>query len=169
MQGWVKCNVDAAYDALKGQGATAAVLRSGNGSFIAGKAQWYSEGMDALLMETNACRDGMIFAQMHGVSKLNLETDSEVLVSLWRSGKHQRSHIAPVVSEMEELRSGFVDFSLSYATRSCNRIAHSLAKQVMGEHRMAERQLAPTCIQHLVTEECKCHSFTCRTMKYRLP
>ncbi|CAD6230202.1 unnamed protein product [Miscanthus lutarioriparius] len=39
--GWCKCNVDAAFDANAGQGATAVVLRSDDGSFGGGRARWY--------------------------------------------------------------------------------------------------------------------------------
>ena len=36
--GWSKCNVDAAFDAIAGQGATTAILRTDDGSFGSGCA-----------------------------------------------------------------------------------------------------------------------------------
>jgi hypothetical protein len=48
----------------------------------------------------------------------------------------------------------FVDFSIFYISRSCNRVAHTLAKQVSDDNRLAEWQLAPACVDHLMTLDC---------------
>ena len=40
-----------------------------------------------------------------------------------------------------------------YAPRFCNRVAHLLAKHVTGDIRLGEWQIAPTCIDHSLTED----------------
>jgi ribonuclease HI len=152
--GWRKCNVDAAFDASAGQGATAAVLRSDDGSFAGGRARWYPHGLDALMMEAIACRDGIHLAREKGVDRLQVETDCQELVKLWALGNNQRSYVAPIIRDIVELSSGFLDFTLMHAPRTCNRVAHELAKQVSEEIRLGEWHITPTCIDHLVTEEC---------------
>ena len=48
----------------------------------------------------------------------------------------------------------FSDFKLLYASRSCNRVAHILVKQVSGDTRLGEWQYAPSCVVGLVTADC---------------
>ena len=66
----------------------------------------------------------------------------------------QRSYLAPIFREIRELSLCFTDFNLVYANRSCNRVAHMLAKQVTDDIRLGEWHSAPTCIDLLLTEDC---------------
>ena len=86
--------------------------------------------------------------------KLVLETDSQELVSLWARGDNQRPCLAPILREIREISSCFLDFNLIYAGRLCNRIAHMLAQQATDDYRVVEWQVVPTCIINLLAEEC---------------
>jgi ribonuclease HI len=152
--GWTKCNTDAAFYAGVNQGATGIVLRDSTGNFEGGRACWYPHALDALMMESLACRDGMIFAKAKGVTKLQMETDSQELVRLWRTGDFQRSYLAPILKEIWDISPDFQSFSLMYANRACNRVAHVLAKQATDVFRLGKWQHAPTCILHLLAEDC---------------
>jgi ribonuclease HI len=152
--GWVKCNVDGAFDADQGQGATRVVLRDHTGTYKGGRAHWHQHGLNALSMEAEACRDGMILAGELNVRRLLVETDNQELLKLWEMGESQRSCISPIIREIRELSTSFVDFSLVYANRDCNRVAHTLAKQVSDSIRVGVWQLAPSCIADLLTEDC---------------
>ena len=105
-------------------------------------------------MEALACRDGMAFAREKGVQRLILETDSQEFVKLWEAGVIQRSRIAPIIRETRDISVHFSDFKLVYSSRSCNRVAHTLAKQVSEDSRMGEWQFAPSCVAHLMTADC---------------
>jgi hypothetical protein len=61
-EGWFKRNADGAFYMGTNQGATGAVLRTPSGSFVAGRACWYSHGLDTLMLERLACRDGVKLA-----------------------------------------------------------------------------------------------------------
>ena len=74
-------------------------------------------------------------------------------MKLWEMGELRRSCILLIIREIRELSVSFVDFSLVYANRVCNRVAHTVAKQVSDSNRVGEWQLAPTCIAHLHTED----------------
>jgi len=74
-----------------------------------------------LSKEALACRDGVALAADLGVQKLKIETDSQELVNLWKMGDNQRSCIAPIIRDRSAV---FVAFSLVYANRSCNHVAH---------------------------------------------
>ena len=62
--------------------------------------------------------------------------------------------VSPIIREIRELCTVFHAFSLVYANRSCNHVAHTLAKQVSEGNRVGEWRLAPTCIANLLTEDC---------------
>lgn len=64
------------------------------------------------MMETLACRDGVKFAMEKSVQRLQIETDSQELVRLWASGDFQRSFLAPILKEIRDVSSGFLDFML---------------------------------------------------------
>jgi ribonuclease HI len=153
-EGWIKCNTDAAFYPHQGHGATGAVLRDGSGLFVGGRAQWYPHGLDALTLEALACRDGVALARSKGVSRLILETDSQEFVKLWKDSTTQRSRIVSIIRETREISLCFADFSIFYISRSCNRVAHTLAKQVSDDNRLGEWQLAPACVDHLLTHDC---------------
>jgi hypothetical protein len=55
---------------------------------------------------------------------------------LWNKKDAQRSIIDPVLKEIDELGLAFHDFSFSYVSRVCNKVSHTLAKQVSGSHRL---------------------------------
>jgi ribonuclease HI len=152
--GWIKCNVDGAFDARKGQGATGAILRNLAGAFEGGRARWYPYGLDSLMMEALACRDGLILAVDMGIQNLQVETDSQELVKLWTEIDIQRSRISPILKEIKDRCGFFNAFSLMYANRNCNRVAHVLAKQVSDDTRVGEWHVAPPYVSHLMTEDC---------------
>jgi len=81
--GWVKCNVDGAFDVDQGQGATGVVLRDHTRTYKGGRARWHQHGLNALSMEAEACRDGMILAGELNVRQLQVETDNQELLKLW--------------------------------------------------------------------------------------
>lgn len=153
-QGWLKCNVDGAFYDRSGSGATGAVLRDSSGTFVRGGAKWYDHSLDALTMEAIACRDGLALAIQSGARKIWLETDCQQLVQLWQSGSYQRSSIAPYLQEMLEQSLVFLDFKLSFISRTCNKIAHVLAKRVTGDTRAAWWTRVPAYVSNLLTENC---------------
>lgn len=151
--GWIKCNIDGAFDPTQGQGATAAVLRDERGSFQGGRAQWYSHGLDALMMESLACRDGMAYARERGVRRLLVETDNQELVKLWEAGANQRSNVAAFIKECRDISLCFPDFRIAFSPRSCNRVADMLAKQISGTNSLAVWHSAPACVGNLLIDD----------------
>jgi hypothetical protein len=141
--GWIKCNIDGAFYADMGQGATGVVIRDSAGTFIGGRALWYRHGLNALMMEAVACRDGVILAREMNFRRVQVETDSQELVNLWEMGELQRSSISPIIKDIKDISVFFLDFSLMYANRACNHVAHTLAKQVSDGNRTGEWLLAP--------------------------
>ena len=59
---FTKLNVDAAFFAHEGIGATAAILRDNKGNFIASHCKFIAIAADAVTTEAMAMRDGLLLA-----------------------------------------------------------------------------------------------------------
>lgn len=150
----MKCNVDGAFYADQRHGATGAVTRDDADNFVEARAKWYEHGLDALTMEALACRDGLLMAQQAGVQRIWLETDCQDLVRLWNEGINQRPGVLMILWDVWEMSLNFQDFKFSFISRNCNRVAHSLAKQVIGSVRSGWWHVSPTCIESLLIADC---------------
>jgi ribonuclease HI len=150
--GWVKINSDAAFQAAGNVGATACIIRDHQGAFRVAQARWYERSLDACMMESLACRDGLELAKQHGEQRVILETDCLELVNLWKK-EAQRSVIDPVLQEIQNLCLAFQDFSFVFVNRCCNKIAHVLAKQVSNTRCLETWHVTPACVADLVMFE----------------
>jgi hypothetical protein len=105
------------------------VLRDQDGRTCGATANWYDEYcLNPLAAEALACCDGMQLAKERGVNRLFLETDCQVLVSLWLNRSNQESEISPLLGQMEELSRSFDAFEICLISRSCNKLAHACAR-----------------------------------------
>ena len=75
-----------------------------------------------------ALREGAICASLRGFPKVVLETDCLEVVQLWKSRHGDRSIVAPVLHELEEIARVFTSFTIQHVPRSANHSAHLCAK-----------------------------------------
>ena len=80
-------------------------------------------------------------------------TDCLELIQLWEKRVMQRSIIAPILSEINELMLASTEFVFTFASRSCNRVAHLLAKQVTETQRSELWHVTPACVCDLLVSE----------------
>ena len=146
MLGCLKINTDAAFSDESKQGAMSCIIRDHRGAFYAAQARWYEKGFDACSMEAMACKDSLIFAGQLGVQRVTMETDCLQLVQLWNKREDQRSIIDSTLREIAELSLAFQDFTLSFVSRNCNKVAHTLAKQVSVSDRLETWHVTPACV-----------------------
>ena len=71
---------------------------------------------------------GMLVARDAKVKAVIVESDSQGVVNLVNNKQGSRSEIYWVVSKIQKLAENFERVSVKYTPRSCNVIAHSLAK-----------------------------------------
>ncbi|TVT96895.1 hypothetical protein EJB05_57860, partial [Eragrostis curvula] len=128
--GVLKINTDGAFSVDDGSGATGAVIRKSDGSFVAAKARASTWVASALMAETEACRDGVRLLPAGTQDRVVLETDTQQLVALWNSRHQQRSEIATLLEDIQELVAPLTSFSMQFVRRSANVAAHLCAKQV---------------------------------------
>ncbi|KAF8691694.1 hypothetical protein HU200_040080 [Digitaria exilis] len=83
----------------------------------------------ALVAEAEAYRDGLRLTLMRGAPEhVILESDSLQLVSLWKDRCKQRSEIATILDEMQEMVTALPSVTFVHVTRSVNGAAHLCAK-----------------------------------------
>jgi hypothetical protein len=104
-------------------------------------------------MEALACRDGMKLAAQMGLRRVALETDCLQVVQLWKKKETQRSVIDRILKEMEEISLAFQEFSFSFISRNCNKVAHLLARQVSSSHCWELWHVTPACVYDLIMVE----------------
>lgn len=152
--GWIKCNVDAAFQATNGTAASGLALRDYEGRVCGGRAKWYDHCLNALTAEALACRNGMLYAQERGVQKLMLETDCQVLVNLWSGRACQKSEIDSLLKQMDGLSRSFEALELMFISRNCNILAHECARLVSRDNQVEEWHITPLGVRDIVDSDC---------------
>lgn len=153
--GWIKCNVDASFNEEDRRGATGMVLRDHEGRPCGGRALWYDHCLNAMVTEAMACRDGVQFALDRDVRRLQLETDCQVLVNLWKNPSSKNSEVGPLLQQIDDLSRSFVEFSFNFAGRECNRLAHECARLVSCNTLMEEWLIPPSSLGDIIADDCK--------------
>ena len=77
---FVKLNVDAAFYATEGAGATAAVIKDDKGVFLAAQCIFIPYASSVVTTEAQAMRDGLNFANSLGFLRVEAESDSLIVI-----------------------------------------------------------------------------------------
>lgn len=64
-----------------------------------------------------------------------MKTDASVVVNLWKRRDDERSEVASILREIQELANNFERFQLSYVGKDANGGAHLCAKQATASRR----------------------------------
>jgi hypothetical protein len=80
--GFLKVNTDGAFSAETKTGATGAIIRWEDGSFLTAMARRLPSVASALMAEAEACRDGLRLLPQMPQQRVILETDSQEFVTL---------------------------------------------------------------------------------------
>jgi hypothetical protein len=97
--------------------------------------------------------DGAKFAAQLVIQWVAIEIDCLQMVQLWNKVETSHSIIDPILWEIDELRLAFQEFYLSFISRNCNKVEHSLDKEVSILHRSETWHVTPTCVYDLIMFE----------------
>ncbi|KAH9783091.1 putative reverse transcriptase/RNA-dependent DNA polymerase [Citrus sinensis] len=126
--GFVKVNIDSAISFEKNIVGLGAVIRDVLGHVTAATIKVSKFHGDVSYAEAEAMEWGMLVARDAKMKAVIMESDSQGVVNLVNNKQGSRSEIYWVVSEIQKLAENFERVSIKYMPRSCNVIAHSLAK-----------------------------------------
>jgi ribonuclease HI len=134
-QSWVppegdmlKINIDGAYAAEKHNGGWGFIIRNSDGHSMGAGAGHIPYAYDALQTEAVACLASLQNAQMWGMMKVQVETDSQLLVQAIKGRNQDMAVNGSLFREINFFASlNFSMFEIKYCPRSCNKVADALA------------------------------------------
>ncbi|KAL8485187.1 hypothetical protein ACS0TY_027478 [Phlomoides rotata] len=124
--GRLKLNADASIRHGHGTGI-AGVLRDFEGRVVWCYAEKCPVALDIEMAEATAIYRGLFLAQEHGVSDLQVESDSQILINAITKGRLDLSYFGRLVRLIVELSISFERISFSWTRRMGNLVAHRLA------------------------------------------
>ncbi|KAH9747206.1 reverse transcriptase domain-containing protein [Citrus sinensis] len=125
---WVKVNVDAAMDEQNNLAGLGAVIRNYRGEVVAAAVNTVKSFGDVEMCEARAALWGIQAAIKAGASSIILESDSKRVVELINSKQSTLTELFWVIFDILEAKKSFQNFKAQHVGRTCNTLAHNLAK-----------------------------------------
>ncbi|KAK8980790.1 hypothetical protein V6N11_047921 [Hibiscus sabdariffa] len=88
----------------------------------------YSALSNPAVAEARACEQAVALTSELGFRRAIVEGDAISVISKMTSTKSDRSHISPIIHNVQYLTSGFESLTFNFVRRSLNPVAHSLAQ-----------------------------------------
>ncbi|TVU51168.1 hypothetical protein EJB05_02576, partial [Eragrostis curvula] len=152
--GWAKVNTDGAFEAKTGKGAAGAILRNKRGETLAAEGRKYEHLADAVTAEALAARNGLLLAVAMGCNRVILELDNQTLANSLKATEHDRSSIADLWQEIQELGRSSLSFRISFVHQEANSAAHCCAKMpTVSESMWSTFGYAPDWLLGVVTKD----------------
>ena len=124
----LKINIDGSYVADNCNGGWGFIIRNSDGQFKGAGAGQISHAFDALQAEATACLASLQYAQRWGMMRIQVETDSQLLVQAINGRNQDLAVNGSLFREIKFLANlNFSTFEIKYCPRACNKVAHVLA------------------------------------------
>nr|POF12444.1 putative ribonuclease h protein [Quercus suber] len=126
--GWAKVNFDGAMFKDKNLARLSGVIRNDKGLIMATFTHTIPLPTSVEMVEVLAARSALSLAKDLCLNKVQLESDSEVIVNALSKGGMDSSSFGHVVKDISLLSSAFQCLSFSHTRRLGNKLAHCLAR-----------------------------------------
>ncbi|KAL4297631.1 hypothetical protein GQ457_12G014040 [Hibiscus cannabinus] len=127
---YTKINTDGAFDPTTHAAGTGVIARDHLGSVLGGLAQHSANCPDVLHAEFSAIVADLYLARDSGWRKIQIESDSAILINQFNRTGPDLSVLSSQVSNARELLCHFDGCIFSFAPKCCNSAAHTLATYV---------------------------------------
>lgn len=128
-----KVNIDGAYLGERKSGGWGFVLRDQYGHAVLAGAEKLEVVHDALCAEAQAGLTALQAVVVHGMDRIQLETDSTCLVSALKSVSYDQAAGGIFFKELRDMMHFHFDhIEVLFAPRTCNFVAHELARSSLG-------------------------------------
>ena len=153
--GWVKINVDGAYDASTGEGGVGVVIRDDKMAIQLTAWKYINRAGDAEEVEALACAEGLKLALDWCPTRVVLATDCVTLVPLLQKQGGSRSRLKFIVDEAKLAGEGLLEWIVIHTKRESNWVAHELAQLAKRtRHSAVWRFAAPACVEQYIAQDC---------------
>jgi ribonuclease HI len=148
--GYLKSNTDGAFDVNVLTGATSAVLRNEDVTFLKVVSRCLPYVASELVAEADSWRDGLRLIDPSVHHHVILESYSMEVLKLWKTWDEQRSEITPILKEIQGLIEGLASFTTMHTRHLGNVAVHLCARQASSSHAVvSECNLPNFLIQQL--------------------
>ncbi|KAL4300075.1 hypothetical protein AHAS_Ahas17G0164600 [Arachis hypogaea] len=124
-QGWLKLNIDAALSDGTKIGTVAAVIRDHNGNVLGGTVTKIT-AQSILLAEAQAVREAIILADNLGIQKATIESDSQLLVQILKTGC-TIWEVDPIIQDIRKIKRRIFISGFTWTPRGENKLAYILS------------------------------------------
>jgi len=127
--GYMEINIDGAFWEQEKKGAWGFVVRDDRGQVALAGSGSLGLVCDALTTETHGCIAALQAAADWGLQSLILESDSKILVKALQTNEYDRAREGMLFREAKFIMAmNFSSATVIHTPRSCNSLAHSLAR-----------------------------------------
>jgi ribonuclease HI len=145
--GWLKVNVDGAFDAGSGEGGVRVIFRDENANVQMMAWKFIEKGTSAEEIEALACKEGLTLVADFNQSII-LETDCVTIVAMLAEKSGQHSDLKFIVDEAIEASNSIPRWQVVHKRRESNAAAHELAQLAKRtKHSAVWRFAAPVCVE----------------------
>ncbi|KAL9437587.1 hypothetical protein AB3S75_023453 [Citrus x aurantiifolia] len=128
---WCKINVDAAINVKNQCAGLGVVIRDAGENFVADAIKVTKFHGDVTHAEVEAVSWGLSIAKHAELPNIITESDSQETIDLVNSKKSSKTEIQWEITEVQSKMKEFNAVKVQHISRSCNAIAHSLAKRAL--------------------------------------
>ncbi|KAK0608671.1 hypothetical protein LWI29_034165 [Acer saccharum] len=149
-----KVNVDAFLDQGRSRFSAGIIIRDSTGRIKRAAAMVFNGKVLVEIAEAKAIHEGLLLAMRSGLHPLIIESDSLNVVRLCNDEIISRSDVYNVISDIQVLLNRDKRSSIVHTPRSCNRIAHEIARRAIGlENSVLMVDLFPPWLQKLAVSD----------------
>jgi hypothetical protein len=92
-------------------------------------------------------------------AKVILKIDSKILVDLWNSQIFDRSEVATILADIQELSSCFSSFSIVFVKRHANWAAHRCAQEALRHRNNFDWECPPMFLFQTLQHDCNSYAY----------
>ncbi|GJM94943.1 hypothetical protein PR202_ga11630 [Eleusine coracana subsp. coracana] len=153
--GWIKVNVNGAFDHISKRAGVGVVARDEWGKVVLSAWRVVFDAKLPEEIKMLACREGANLATEWVRAKVIIKTDCTVVANMLIKRESKRSELCFLAREVFRCCAELPDVVFQAVRRECNSAAHELAQLAKRTaHTAVWRWDVPQCIKQLVTQDC---------------
>jgi ribonuclease HI len=153
LEGWFKCNVDAAFHKEINKTSIGWILRDHLGRFIAAETTWIDGSCSIVEGESIALLEALKVVRQRDYSHVVFESDSKSVVDAIHHFRGGNSEFSLLVTNIINFLACNQNFMVKFVRRQANMVAHTLARAAISWSRRCTFETLPLCITPLLNNE----------------
>jgi ribonuclease HI len=153
LEGWFKCNVDAAFHKEINKTSIGWILRDHLGRFIAAETTWIDGSCSIVEGESIALLEALKVVRQRDYSHVVFESDSKSVVDAIHHFRGGNSEFSLLVTNIINFLACNQNFMVKFVRRQANMVAHTLARAAISWSRRCTFETLRLCITPLLNNE----------------